>query len=260
MSLVDAVVAKEGKVECADIVWPPADKTAVWLGASAQILQEGLLSINFFTGGIVGNRLVRNRVVPMERGMLKVPAETIYNLLPDLLQDWVFQVICNPTANSIRDGVYGDLPKPHASLFKAKRRKLNRTHARALAQPPRCVKCALSQATPWKNRMRWMMAHTLVATASATGQPVSVLEAAAVAAMETRGDGPQRVREFQAAVRRASQGKIIRIPCKRRTKPSEGLWCPLGGNTQACASERGFEAPLSPTPADMWAPPSIPTP
>lgn len=256
MAVVDAVVSGDGNLNHLNVVWPSVLRIAEWMGGGPWSIKNGLLHGSFFEGGLVAHRLVRSRAALLERGQLVADPAVVIKMLPVLCTDWVTRAVRTPEAVAVRAGDLGQFPPSHASLLRAKRRKLSSQHSRALAEPPRCVKCALTQPAPWKNRMRWMMAHTLVVAAGATGHSILTMEAAAVAAMERRGDGASRIKEFKAAVRRATAGKIIRIPCKKRGAQTDGLWCPLGGDVERCAAERGVVAPPNATPGDMWAPPT----
>lgn len=240
-----------GRMSATDVVWPPMEKTVAWLGKGPWKKTGDNLEVSFFEGGLVGQWAVKERRAFLERGRLNVPILVVFDHLEHLLRQWLANVIASQGAETFRSGDIEDLPPIHKSFVRAKRRRLATADRAILADTPRCVRCALNTSAPWKNRMRWMLAQTLVAAGKATAS-VDRLEAVAVAAMERRGDGKTRIKEFRAAVRRAKGGNIIRIPCKKRTYQNDGLWCPLNGDVDRCAAERGISAPTNPTPADLW--------
>jgi len=206
----------------------------------------------FHEGGLVAEQLVARRQCTLTRGMVVVAEATVHRDLGVLCARWLRQAVATPGAVAAREGTLADLPTSHRNLLDAKRRRLQKAGRASLSAAPRCVKCALGQTGPWKNRMRFSMAQTVVATAAAVGDP-AVVELAR-AAMLRRGDGVGRLKEFDQAVARAQRGRPVRWPCSARTNVSDGLWCPLGGDVLACATERGVTVPgPDPTPADMWS-------
>jgi len=232
------------------IVWPRIDRALQWLGGGWWHLHADVVTTRFEVGGLVVNHLVRRRVCDLKRGRLTVTVAAAVAMLPALFAAWRRAQCGGAVARQLQAGDLSPLPDAHRRFVMAKRApSLPRG---VLAEPPRCVRAAMTQPLPWKNKMRWMMAHTIVSTCRVVGIGHAVMVATAAAAMRARGDGESRIKEFEAAANRAAKKGSIEVSCKARHASRGGLWCPLAGDVARCASERGRVLPRVPTPHAMW--------
>lgn len=239
----------------AGIVWPRIDRALQWLGGGWWHLRGSVVCTRFEVGGIAVNHFVRQRACRLQRGRLTVTVAAAVAALPALFATWQRAQCGGAVARQLQSGDLAALPAAHRRFVAAKRRPA--APPAALAAPPRCIRAAMTQPQPWKNKMRWMMAHTIVSACRAAGIPHVAMVTAAAAAMRARGDGDARIREFQAAAKRAAQKGSIEVPCRSRHASRGGLWCPLAGDVARCASERGRTVPRVPTPHAMWTAPAL---
>ena len=156
-------------------------------------------------------------------------------------------------AEELRTGALQHMSPANRQFVQAKRRR-RESEALSIGPMPRCIKCALHQNDPWRNKLRWMMAQTIVAAATAARISPDPLLRHAEAVMAARGDGKSRIKEFRSAAQRARRGHHNKVPCTKRSAASGGLWCPLNGDVKRCAAELGRALPpvQDPSPHDLW--------
>ena len=255
MKLLDTVFARTADSPAVtDIVWPPLLRTLSWLGGGPWHADGDTLTTPFWNEGVVRVFLVRRRLCELRAGTIVAKREVVMSALPGLWKAWVSNAVASAQADRFRSAPLTSFAPGVAQLVRGKRRKVEQA-AFSLGPMPRCVQCALKVQDPWKNKMRWMMAQTLVGAARRAGQPYEPLLRCVEMRMEERGDGKGRIKEFRAAALRAAGGRFNRVPCSKRKSAFGGMWCPLNGDTKRCASERGVALPdsVDPAPHEMWA-------
>lgn len=252
------VIAGSSPPVALDIVWPPLPQAMCWFGGGWWHYDNGVLRTDFALGGIARNYFVRRRLCLLERGRIAVSGVDAFKAIPFLFLDWLKAANRSNGAELLRSGDLRTFPAPDQQFIRSKRRKRDASSC-GLGPMPRCVKCAMSQSHPWKNKLRWMMAQTIVAAAVKAGIAPGPLLARAEAAMQQRGDGKQRISEFKSAAARAMRGHLNKVPCAHRTQSNGGLWCPLNGDVRQCCLELKRKLPQtgSPAPHDIWAAPAL---
>lgn len=255
MKLIDKVIlGHPEQISSYEIIWPPIPLALTWLGGGYWHQLGTTLKTDFCLGGIVRNKLVGLRLCGLKQGQLTTTIAVIVENFLLFWAGWVKNAVSGSMANAMRERDLSDLPPGLSNLVQSKRRRLQKNANAAFGPMPRCVKCAFSMKTPWKNSMRWMMAQTIVLAAQRIGQPANSLVEYAVTLMRERGDGEQRIREFQSAVNRCQKGKSNIVPCHKRKAGNSGMFCPLNGNVKVCAAERGLVPPTKHgvAPHDLW--------
>jgi hypothetical protein len=255
MKLLDAVFARTTAGPSAnEILWPCLTRTLTWLGGGYWHEENDVVTTQFWGEGVVRLFLVRNRLCQLNRGTITVSRDAVLSALPRIWKLWVCSAVASAQADRFRSDPLSTFAPGVAQLVRGKRRKIEAA-AFSMGPMPRCVQCALKAKDPWKNKMRWMMAQTLVGAARRAGQPYEPLLRCVELQMEERGDGKGRIKEFRAAALRAAGGRFNRVPCSKRKAAFGGMWCPLDGDTKRCASERGVALPntADPAPHEMWA-------
>lgn len=257
MKLIDRVfmISQKNLITAAEIVWPRLDRALTWLGKGPwHATRDGNYCTTFGGECVVRVYLVRHRLCTLKRGHLTVHRDVLVEHFPHIWKAWVRSAVTSAQAHRLRADPVDTFPRHLHHFVRGKRRKVE-SAAVQLGPMPRCVRAGLHTKDIWRNKMRWMMAQTLVAAARRAGQPLEPLLMCAELRMAERGDGKARIKEFRAAAARAASGRFNRVPCSKRKAAFGGMWCPLNGDTKACAHERGVPVPgvQDPAPHEMWA-------